>query len=205
MTSLHVRAFLVSSLLVALAGCSSPATPTGTDAGSDAASGALDSSAEADAFSAVDTGTVADTGSATDTGPTSDAGSEYAGSYYRPSCGPADGPAFQLDLFQASVAACTVDDTLRTLGFYVHDLGGASLPPSAGSVITSTPSAASGTANRCPGGTPPCESSETWTLTFDTFVMGTGASGSYSVTWEDGSTSTGQFDAGWCGDRPVCG
>jgi hypothetical protein len=204
MTSLRSGSLLLLCGSVALLSGCPGTTSSGTDAGVDAASSVVDAFVETDAPSAVDAPSSIDA-APHDSGPASDAGGEYAGSYYRPSCGPADGPAFQLDLFESSVAACTVDDTRRTLGFYVHDLAGATVPPTAGTVITSTPASASGTANRCPGGTPPCESSETWTLTFDTFVDGASASGSYVVTWSDGTMSSGQFDAGWCGDRPICG
>jgi hypothetical protein len=78
-----------------------------------------------------------------------------------------------------------------------------------GTSITSSASGGgfgNGTATACPGGTPPCQSSQTWTLTFDTFQDMNSASGSYSITWEDGSNASGRFDASWCEPfPPLCG
>lgn len=138
-----------------------------------------------------------------DAGPAVDAG-EYTQSYIRESCGPADGPAFELALFNAAVPTCTIDPALEALTFYVHDLSGAPIPPSDGTVITSTDASSDGTANRCHGAGTPCESTENWTLTFSSYEEGEGAVGTYTITWADASVTTGQFIATWCSGAPSC-
>lgn len=121
-------------------------------------------------------------------------------------CGPADGFALELGIFQRAGDSCTGDPSARSLTFFIHDLGGASLPPTAGSTVTSTTARANGNASECPGGSPPCRTSDTWSVTFDTYEADVSATGSYTITWGDGSSSTGNFDATWCETGPIiCG
>ena len=197
--------------MIAVAGCGGGDGPAET---SDA--GRVDA-ASIDAAPADDAGN-ADAGIPMDAGPTDaalpgedgaadldagDAGEEFARSYVRSSCGPADGPAFELALFDGSVAVCSVEGAPLSVSFYVHDLSGARIPPLAGDTLTSTLAMPSGTANRCMAGV--CESSEDWSLTFRSYDVGTGARGTYSVLWPDGTRSAGQFDAAWCAGMPLCG
>jgi hypothetical protein len=43
------------------------------------------------------------------------------------------------------------------------------------------------------------------TLTFTTYAMGQGGTGTYAVTFEDGSSAQGSFDAVWCAGSAQCG
>lgn len=194
MLRMHPIALSVLVILSGLAGCGSPA-PGPVDSGG----GESDSGPLADAQVAPDAPSTDDAGPATADAASPGDGGAAATAYVSDSCGPADGPAIQLLIFDApGAAACTADDSMRTLSFYVHDLGGAVVPPRSGDTITSTMASSSGTASECPGGTPPCRLSETWTLTFDGYVDGGDASGRFSVTWADGTTTSGQFDATRC-------
>jgi hypothetical protein len=122
-------------------------------------------------------------------------------------CGPADGFALRLGLYESPpLAECAGDPLEGSLTFFIHDLGGATLPPTSGTVVTSTLASSNGVADECPGGTPPCRTSQTWSVTFDSYTEDVGATGSYSVTWEGGEISTGNFSAVWCDRGPViCG
>ena len=122
-----------------------------------------------------------------------------------PDCGPADGPALRFGFFQSRLPGrCDGDPGLRSVSLYVHDLGGATFPPVAPTTISSTASSG-GSASECPGGSPPCRISGDFSLTLDSYTEGVGATGSYTIAWPDGSTTTGAFDAEWCGSRPPCG
>ena len=123
----------------------------------------------------------------------------YAGAHVRYACGPADGPAYELVLYEAG-APCAPDSNTRSLRWLFYDD-----PITAGTVVTSTSTSSAGWVGFCPGGDAPCVTSETWRISFDSFEPDVGASGSYSVTWPDGSVETGTFDATWCGEPPVCG
>ncbi|MBK8171913.1 MAG: hypothetical protein IPK60_16400 [Sandaracinaceae bacterium] len=198
---LHFVSFC--SLICALAACSDTPSSPGQDAGVDGAS-SIDAFVALDMPLALDSTLPLDMAIA-DAGAVDDAGEAFVQSYVRRSCGPADGPAFELALFNSSVPACTVDASLEALTFYVHDLSGATVPPVAGTVINSTEASSSGTANRCRGAGGPCESTETWTLSFTSYTGGEGAVGTYNVTWSDGSVSAGQFNANWCDGMAICG
>lgn len=123
-----------------------------------------------------------------------------------PDCGPADGAAYRFGFFEGPVGpTCTADAAVGSVSFYVHDLGGLTLPPVAPTTITSSTATNHGAATECPGGSPPCRTSSDWTLELTTFTTDVGASGNYTIRWEDGGTTTGNFDAVWCGSRPLCG
>lgn len=130
--------------------------------------------------------------------------SDFAGAYVMDACGPADGHALQVLLYDVAVPDCSADTSRRTLAFYLY---GPVFPITPGTTVTSSSaSGATGSATLCPGGTPPCQTSGDFTITFDTFVDGTSASGSYTVTWGDGSSDAGTFGAEWCTVGPViCG
>ena len=196
-----------------LAGCPAPAAVTDVDAFVAARDASIDSPTNdaprgdapgpdaigADANRADAVGADANRG---------DAGaSQYTGAYVARACGPADGPALTLLLYAASVpATCSADPTRPSLDFFIHDLGGATLPPTPGSTITSTAAASNGSATECPGGAPPCLTSDDWSVTFDTFTVDGPASGSYTIHWLDATSTTGSFDATNCSAGPViCG
>jgi hypothetical protein len=129
--------------------------------------------------------------------------SDFAGAYVMDTCGPADGPALQVILFDAAVPECSADTDRRSLSFYVY---GARFPITAGTTVTSSSASATGGASFCLGGASPCQTSSDFTITFDTFVDGASASGSYSISWTDGSTDAGTFGAEWCMSGPIlCG
>lgn len=135
--------------------------------------------------------------------------SDFAGAYIRRDCAPDDGLAYRLLLWDQAVPECSADGARRSLSFTIFEGTDLFFPLSNGTSITSTASGVgfgNGTATACPGGTPPCLSSQSWTLTFDTFEDMSRANGSYSITWEDGSTTSGRFDATWCEvSPPLCG
>lgn len=130
--------------------------------------------------------------------------SAYAGAYVMDECGPADGQALRVILFDGAVPECSADPDRRSLSLYLY---GAIFPITAGATITSSSaSGATASAALCPGGTPPCQTSSDLTVTFDTFVDAASASGSYTITWADGSSDAGTFAAEWCTSGPiVCG
>lgn len=209
MTSSSTRLLSLSILgAVALAGC--PST-TSVDAGVDASApdaraeipdavctGCCDASC-VDAFRADDAFAPVDAFNA------DDAPRRY-NAIVASSCGPAGGPAIELNISDAiDRGACSLDPTRASTTFYIHDLGGATLPPTAGATITSVEGALNGNASTCPGGSPPCRSSEHFTVTFATYSVTGGASGQYTIQWPDGTSTSGTFDADRCMTRPpVC-
>lgn len=217
-----LRALVRSSSLLgllALAGC--PGTTTTTDdAGTDAhvvgcdgswcrtPDGGPDAYAIDDAFvPPPDAFASDDTFTAPDAFPTDDAGAVAANAFIARDCGPADGFALRLTISDfLDPSSCGADPLRASTGFYIHDLGGATLPPTAGATITSTSSSSNGSASSCPGGSPPCRASDDWSITFDSYSDTDGASGQFSIRWVDGSTSTGAFVATRCESGPViCG
>jgi hypothetical protein len=130
----------------------------------------------------------------------------YTGAFIEDSCGPADGPAVELTLYEALSADCTADNAMGTLVITVY--GGTTFPIPPGTTITSTRAGGGlgdGAANLCPGGTRPCLNSGELTITFDEYVQDDHASGSYSITFEGGREETGTFTASWCDGDVLCG
>jgi len=214
MTSLHVR-ISTSALLVAfaLAGC--PGTTTTDDAGPPAP----DALASPDSPLPANDAAVEDAcWCAGDAPPPLDAAPPAGGpanaprprtrDWHHPNdCGPADGLALRLTISAfLELSSCSADPTRASTAFYIHDLGGATLPPTAGSTITSTTASSNGTASSCPGGSPPCRVTEDWTITFDSYAADGGATGQYTIRWVGGEVSTGTFDATRCSTGPLmCG
>lgn len=210
MTSTSTRLLSLSILsAIALTGC--PGT-TSVDAGVDASApdartempdavctGCCDASC-VDAFRAADAFASVDAYSA------DDAPHRY-NAIVASSCGPADGPAIELNISDTiDRSSCSPDPLRASTTFYIHDLGGATLPPTPGATITSVDGAIHGNASQCPGGSPPCRSSEHFSVTFATYSVTGGASGQYTIQWSDGTTTSGTFDADRCMSRPpVCG
>ena len=161
----------------------------------------------ADAPSAEDAPSTSDAPALHDASSASDAPIPTSGAYVGDACGPADGPALQITISDAlDPASCSADPLRASTSFYLHDLGGATLPPAAGSTFTSTAAASNGSAVQCPGGSPPCRLSETFSITFTRYEADGGATGQYTITWEGGETSTGNFDAVRCESGPmICG
>ncbi len=134
----------------------------------------------------------------------------YAGAYIGRDCAPDDGLAYRILLYEVAASDCGSDGVSRSLSFYFFEGSDRFFPLMSGSTVTSTTSSGgfgNGSATACPGGTPPCRTSQTFTLTFDTFDDMSRAAGSYSITWEDGETANGTFDASWCEGfgPPLCG
>ena len=65
--------------------------------------------------------------------------------------------------------------------------------------------AGNGSATRCPGGTPPCQTATSGEVTFLTFEDGVRAAGTYTIAFDGGSPEAGSFDATWCAGPPGCG
>lgn len=131
----------------------------------------------------------------------------YAGAYVMNDCGPADGRALRLILWTFPVPECSADPARPSLEFYLY---GSFFPITPGATITVTPPSGGGlgdgSATACPGGTPPCRTSQDFTLTFATFTEDAEASGTYSVRHADGTTDSGSFAASWCeAFPPICG
>lgn len=140
---------------------------------------------------------VGDDGAVPEDAPSS---TSFAGAYLTPECAPDDGEAYTLLLWAAAVPECSADGTQRSLSFYIFEGAERFFP------IEPTETVSSGSATLCPGGEAPCRTSSEWSVTFDDFVADSGASGSYSVTFDGGETITGTFDASWCAPAPLmCG
>lgn len=140
----------------------------------------------------------------------SDAGADgFVGAYMMRDCAPDDGPAYRIILYQGAVPECSADPARASLSFYFFQGTDPIFPLMSGSVVTATSAGGgigTGSATYCPGGTPPCQTSSDFTLTFETYEDLTRASGTYSVDLPTG-TRTGRFDASWCEGfgPPVCG
>jgi hypothetical protein len=212
MTSLRLATFAWLVAPALLSGC------PGTTASDDAYVAAEDSGVRDCACGAPDTPVIDadlpeidapldDAPSLDDAFSTTDAAIPTSGAYVADSCGPADGPALQITISDTlDPTSCSADPMRASTSFYLHDLGGATLPPAAGSTFTSTAAASNGSAVQCPGGSPPCRLSETFSITFTRYEADGGATGQYTITWEGGETSTGNFDAVRCESGPViCG
>lgn len=134
---------------------------------------------------------------------------DYAGAYLSPECAPDDGPALRLTLFDVAVPECSADTSARSLSFYLFSGTDDIFPITAPVTITSSSAGGglgNGSATECPGGSPPCRSSQDWSLTFETFTQDVGATGTYAITFADGSSASGRFDASWCSFAPpTCG
>ncbi len=152
-----------------------------------------------------------DAGTGEDAGTSVDAATAggYAGAYIGPECAPDDGLAYYLTLWDGAVPECSADPARRSLSFYLFEGTDSFLPITAPVTINSNRTGGgfgNGSATECPGGSPPCRTAESWTLTFETFEDDAGASGTYSLTFADGSTTSGRFDASWCSFAPpMCG
>jgi hypothetical protein len=216
MTSLRIAPLSIAtalSLPMLLAGCPGTASTTddafvvGADAGAEDAPVATLDAPGADAPSGEDAPSLHDAPAMGDATSASDAPIPTSGAYVADSCGPADGPALQITISDTlDPTSCSADPMRASTSFYLHDLGGATLPPAAGSTFTSTAAASNGSAVQCPGGSPPCRLSETFSITFTRYEIDGGATGQYTITWEGGETSTGNFDAARCESGPViCG
>ncbi len=144
--------------------------------------------------------------SGADAAPAADAGDSVPFHLIRHDCGPTDGPALRVGLYGSVDPACGGDPSQRSLELFVFATGTDSFPPTSGTAITSTVAMPRGTVTECPGGTPPCRTSQDFTLTFDSYTDDVDASGTYSVTFAGGGTLSGSFDAMWCEREPVlCG
>jgi len=166
----------------------------------------LSMSACGDSDGPADTGPAdaSDTGT-TDTGTADSGGSGFAGAYIEDSCAPDDGAAVELTLYDSLSDACVADSIAQTLSIYVWDTA-FPIPP--GTTITSAPldgGLAPASATLCLGGTAPCLTSNTLTITFDEYVQDDHASGSYSVTFDGDIVEAGTFVAPWCAGDVLCG
>ncbi|MBN8611084.1 MAG: hypothetical protein J0L92_10895 [Deltaproteobacteria bacterium] len=213
MTSLRT-ASLASSLALSLALTGCPGDPAQPDAfagldGCACVDGGPSSTPDSPNLELPDAPSVEvpDAPSMSDAPSPDDSGPVVGDSFVARTCGPADGAALTITISDAlDVPSCSADPERPSTSFYIHDLGGATLPPTAGATITSTTAASNGTGSVCPGGRPPCRVSETWSVTFTSYADDGAASGQYAITFEDGAMSTGTFQATRCevGGR-ICG
>lgn len=213
MTTLRNASLLSTSVALTLTLTACPGDTSGGDAGQpavDAFTVELDAPSTDDAYATDGSPFLTfDAFSADDAfaPSTDDAGPIVGDSFVSRTCGPADGPALTLTISDfLDATTCSADGERASTYFFIHDLGGATIPPTSGATITSSTAESNGTATHCPGGSPPCRLSETWSVTFTTYADDGGASGQYVIMWEGGETSTGTFQATRCTSGPViCG
>ena len=113
------------------------------------------------------------------------------------SCAPWDGAAMELvvdDLKECSSA----DRPLLSIRIWKG------LPLAAGKTYQFTDPSQDGSASRCLGGGKKCELAKSVVLTFDTYEEKS-ATGSFVLTFGDGSRVVGTFAADKCGGHPLCG
>lgn len=146
-------------------------------------------------------GASSDASAATDSGADTDAGPErFPVQSIEDACAPDDGPALRLELF-ASGTPCMGDPTAPSVSMYIYEGDTRFLPIEPGETVTLL----DGAGTHCLGGAAPCRVAPSGSITFDTFVDGVSASGSWSLTFTDGETMTGTFDAAWCEGDVLCG
>jgi len=78
------------------------------------------------------------------------------------------------------------------------------LPLAAGKTYSFSDPSQDGSASRCPGGGKKCELAKRVELTIDSNDE-KGATGSFALTFRDGSRVEGSFAADKCGGHPLCG
>ena len=129
-----------------------------------------------------------------------------ATAYVGRDCAPDDGAAVSVLVYTSPVPDCSADPEQRSLRITVYDGADSVLPISAPHTITSTATRATGSVIDCPGGRAPCRTSSAFTITFDTYAEGAGATGTYTATFAEGPPATGRFEATWCEVAPpMCG
>jgi hypothetical protein len=191
MTSLRLAPLTLLATLAApalLSGCPGSSSTTDdafvvrSDAPAEDALMATFDAPGADAPSSEDARSGSDAPSATDA-PSGDAALPTSGAYVADACGPADGAALSITISDTlDPSSCSADPLRASTSFYLHDLGGATLPPTVGETFTSTVAASNGTVSQCPGGAPPCRVSETFSISFTRYEADGGAAGQYTIT-----------------------
>lgn len=117
-------------------------------------------------------------------------------------CGPADGPAVRIALGEADAEeACAVDQDAPQvlLDVWTRDI-------EAPMTISFAPTERNGNGALCPEGTASCRSFSSGDVTFDSYVDGESARGSWRLL-EDEEMVSGDFQATWCEPAvpPPCG
>lgn len=121
-----------------------------------------------------------------------------------PSCAPWDGTAYAFTLPITGAAECTVTPTTPWVRIEVYDT--AQVPLSAGDSYTLDNTGTTGAGWSYPtGDLGSAVLATSGNLTIDAWTEGSGGSGSWSLTLEDGSTLEGSFDATWCPADILCG
>jgi hypothetical protein len=88
-------------------------------------------------------------------------------------CAPDDGRALRIVISDA-IDACAADPSQPSIDFYLFSGTDSVFPIVAPATITSESGTTfgNGSATECPGGTPPCRTSQDWSITFDVFFGG---------------------------------
>lgn len=128
--------------------------------------------------------------------PAAPAGYPYA--YATNSCGPADGPATRF--FLASEPSATLPTTVPRIEFAIYR----SASELQGEDVVWNGASAEGWAGRC-GGTGPCAAATSATVRFRRSGADTVLSGTVQLRFEDGSSTSGGFEATWRRTEQLCG
>lgn len=192
MISIFASSRTLAPLLIALSAACSSSTEPADAARADATAGRDGGSPDASADTGVASDAAGRDSATSDSGP-----SPYTGALVHDDCGPADGPAIRVLLYGATMPTCRADPDLPSLDFYIYSGG---FPPAPGSTYTDA-----GVVTSCPGGTPPCRTSSNFSVTFDSYSTGGGATGSYLISWGSDPRETGTFDAQRCEIDILCG
>jgi hypothetical protein len=127
-------------------------------------------------------------------------GSAAPSAHAQASCAPNDGPAVAIRMDNQASCAATSFTGLDVLiwGADLDNLhAGATFMFGASTNATTQGYRASPSAQQVPV--------VSGTITFDTFTSGQSATGSYDVTYMDGSTDQASFEAVWCPGGGTCG
>jgi hypothetical protein len=127
---------------------------------------------------------------------------ESTAAYIEWSCAPADGRA--IALFVGGATSCSIQGSPGSLSFLVFGTDLETLH--AGSVLTvmrDINASIQGARISSPSQVPVLMTGGT--LTFAAYEVGQGGTGTYAVTFEDGSSAKGSFGALWCPGMEMCG
>jgi len=127
---------------------------------------------------------------------TADSGYSYA--LIRASCAPWDGAAVEVTLTKEPAKCDRTDGPYLAMGVWKG------LPIHAGQEVNFDSTSSAGFASEC-AKAGDCERAKSGKIVFERFEDGKEASGHYELTFKNGRTITGTFDAKWCDKRVICG
>jgi hypothetical protein len=114
------------------------------------------------------------------------------------SCAPWDGPGIAITLTNEPAQCKRTSEPFISIAIW------RGLPLQSGQVVKFTPGSDAGFASRCKkeGN---CERTQSGTIMFDRYEVGSGASGRYELHFKGDDTLSGTFEVKWCQERVVCG